>query len=234
MRLARGGDMPTAPVGPPANVVMPVQAPAPEPTMHSTPFDPMLHPSGMAFVRLDSGTEPSTRGYAARLASIRTLSGSLRAQLLERRSKGKNTGETFGGVSSPVVEVRGNGELGIAPRAAHVLVRYALDKEPWFFREDLIIGFDLALVFENGRLSTPEGESVPMVQLRGGGTVLVEVPRAAVALDVRSGQGLSVRREAVLGWHGRIVPRALSTHEAPCSQRGLVAFAGEGRVLILA
>jgi hypothetical protein len=204
--------------------------PEPEPTLFSVPFDPSIHPSGLAFVRLDG----SDRGYAARLASIRTLAGALRAQHLERRSKGKSTQETFGGVSSPVVELRGSGEVGIAPKAGHVLVRYQLDRDAWFFREDLISGFDLALTFENGRLSSGDGELVPMVQLRGAGTVLVEVPRAAVALDVRSGQGLSVRREAILGWHGRIVPRGLPAHEAPCSQRGLVAFAGDGQVLILA
>lgn len=205
--------------------------PDPEPTLFVAPFDPTIHPSGMAFVRLEAVGE---RGYAARLSSIRTLSGALRAQHLERRQKGKPSGETFGGVASPVVELRGAGELGIAPKAGHVLVRYAVDRDPWFFREDLVAGFDLALSFENGRLTSAEGEALPMVQLRGGGAVLVEVPRAAVAIEVRSGQGLSVRREAVLGWHGRIVPRGLSTHEAPCNQRGLVAFAGDGRVFVLA
>ena len=38
--------------------------------------------------------------------------------------------------------------------------------------------------------------------------------------------------EVVLGWFGRLVPRALAPSEAACGQRGLVSFAGEGRVLI--
>jgi hypothetical protein len=36
----------------------------------------------------------------------------------------------------------------------------------------------------------------------------------------------------VLGWFGRLVPRALPASEAPCGQRGLVSFLGEGRVLV--
>jgi len=53
-----------------------------------------------------------------------------------------------------------------------------------------------------------------------------------VALAVHTERSLSVRREVILGWFGRLVPRAIASADAPCGQRGLVSFAGEGRVLL--
>ena len=53
-----------------------------------------------------------------------------------------------------------------------------------------------------------------------------------ITLKVKPNRGMSVRREVILGWFGRLVPRALAPSEAPCGQRGLVSFAGEGRVLV--
>jgi hypothetical protein len=49
---------------------------------------------------------------------------------------------------------------------------------------------------------------------------------------VRADQSLSLRALAVLGWHGRIVPRALAPSEAPAGVRGFVSFTGEGTVLL--
>jgi uncharacterized protein (AIM24 family) len=101
-----------------------------------------------------------------------------------------------------------------------------------FVREEVLLGFDGELSFENGRLATGEGEFVAIVQLRGKGAVLLEAIGEILTLEVQGNRGLSVRREVILGWFGRLVPRALAPSEAPCGQRGLVSFAGEGRVLV--
>ena len=61
---------------------------------------------------------------------------------------------------------------------------------------------------------------------------LLEAIGEILTLEVHANRGLSVRREVILGWFGRLVPRALAPSEAPCGQRGLVSFAGEGRVLV--
>jgi hypothetical protein len=53
-----------------------------------------------------------------------------------------------------------------------------------------------------------------------------------MTFEVHQGRGLVVRREVLLAWFGRIVPRALGAVDAPGGQRGLVSFAGEGRVLV--
>lgn len=187
----------------------------------------VLHPSGVALVR----TAPAT-GFAARLEALRASSNALSMKLLERHMKGKPTGESFGGVGSPLVHVSGEGQLVLAPRAGRKLSSFSLDDDMCFVREEVLLGFDGELTFENGRLATGEGEFVAVVQLKGKGAVLLEAIGEFLTLEVQGSRGLSVRREVILGWFGRLVPRALAPSEAPCGQRGLVSFAGEGRVLV--
>ncbi len=187
-----------------------------------------VHPSGVALVK----TAESGSGFAARLESLRASSNGLAMKLLERQVKGKPTGESFGGVGSPVVHATGDGQLVLAPRAGRKLSSFVLEEEMCFVREEVLLGFDGGLGYENGRLATGEGEFVAVVQLRGKGGVLLEAIGEIITLEVKANRGMSVRREVILGWFGRLVPRALAPSEAPCGQRGLVSFAGEGRVLV--
>jgi uncharacterized protein (AIM24 family)/DNA-binding SARP family transcriptional activator len=190
----------------------------------------VVHASGVALVRTAAAT-----GFAARLEALRVSSNALTMKLLERHVKGKPTGESFGGVGSPLVHATGEGQLVLAPRAGRKLSSFTLEPgthDMCFVREEVLLGFDGELVFENGRLATGEGEFVAVVQLRGKGAVLLEAIGEILTLEVQGNRGLSVRREVVLGWFGRLVPRALAPSEAPCGQRGLVSFAGEGRVLV--
>ena len=187
----------------------------------------VVHPSGVALVRT-----AAVAGFAARLEALRACSNALSMKLLERQVKGKSTGESFGGVGSPLVHATGEGQLVLAPRAGRKLSSFKLEDDMCFVREEVLLGFDGELTFENGRLATGEGEFVAVVQLRGRGVVLLEGIGDILTLEVHGSRGLSVRREVVLGWFGRLVPRALAPSEAPCGQRGLVSFAGEGRVLV--
>ncbi|HEY8077356.1 MAG TPA: tetratricopeptide repeat protein [Labilithrix sp.] len=187
----------------------------------------VLHPSGVALVHTN------VTGFSARLESMRVQSNGLTLRTLERQAKGKPTGESFGGVASPLVHASGDGQLVLGPRHGRKLSCFTLQDELCFAREEVLLGFDGALVYENGRLATGEGEFVAVVQLRGKGAVLLEAIGDVLSLHVASNaRGLSVRREVILGWFGRLVPRALAASEAPCGQRGLVSFAGEGRVLV--
>lgn len=186
-----------------------------------------LHGSGAALVH----TAPDT-GFAVRLEALRASSNNLDMKLLERQAKGTSTGESFGGVGSPVVHVTGDGQLLLSPRSGRTLSSFALDDAICFVREDVLLGFDGVLTFENGRLAGGEGEFVPIVQLRGTGAVLIECIGEVLALEVQRNQGLRVRREVLLGWFGQLVPRALTPGEAPGGQRGLFSFAGVGRILV--
>jgi uncharacterized protein (AIM24 family) len=188
----------------------------------------VLHPSGVALVH----STAAEMGFAARLESIRVQQSGLGMKLLERNVKGKPSGESFGGITSPMVLASGEGHLVLGARPGRKLSAFAVDGEICFVREDVLLGFSGGLAFENGRLTTGEGESVPVVQLRGDGGVLLETIGEILTMSVRADRSLSARREVILGWFGRLVPRAIAPSDAPCGQRGLVGFAGEGRVLI--
>ncbi|MDB4946264.1 MAG: Tetratricopeptide 2 repeat protein [Labilithrix sp.] len=216
---------------PPADVPSGAAAEAPPAETSAAPTV-VVHASGVALV----GSVPAG-GFAARLESLRASSSGLSLKVLERVAKGKPTGESFGGAFSPIALATGEGQLLLAPRPGRKLTAFSLGsgdgEDPMcFVREEVLLGFDGALTFENGKLAAGEGELVAVVQLRGTGTVVVEAIGEILTLDVRENAGMSVRREVVLGWFGRLVPRALAATEAPCGQRGLVAFAGEGRVLV--
>jgi uncharacterized protein (AIM24 family) len=238
----RGGKLEPPPEPPEHQKTLPPPLHEPEPVppppvselaaQSSVDFPPngglVMHPSGVALVRTLEGTG----GFSARLEAVRASSNSLAMKLLERQTKGKPTGESFGGVGSPMINAAGDGQLVLAPRAGRRLSSFVLDDEMCFVREPILLGFDAALAYENGRLATGEGEFVVVVQLRGKGAVILEALGEIITLKVKPNRGMSVRREVVLGWFGRLVPRALAPSEAPCGQRGLVSFAGEGRVLV--
>lgn len=187
----------------------------------------ILDPSGLALVRVTKDV-----GFAARLESLRAQQSGLDMKLLERHAKGNPTGESFGGIASPMVLVSGDGQLVLAARPGRKLNAFLVGADMWFAREDVLLGFGGGLVFENGRLTTGDGEWVPVVQLRGDGSILLESIGEILSLAVRPDRSLSARREVILGWSGRLVPRSLPPSDAPCGQRGLVSFAGEGHVLI--
>lgn len=189
----------------------------------------VMHPSGVALVHVSQGAS-----FAARLEAIRASSSTLTFEVLERNMKGRNAGETFGGNSTPMVRATGDGQLALGARADRTLAPLTLrdDANVAFAREDVVLGFDGTLVFENGRLATGDGEFLAVVQFRGTGAVLVETRSGVLSLDVQANRGVRVRREMILGWFGRLVPQALPASEAPCGQHGLVTFTGHGRVLI--
>lgn len=189
----------------------------------------VLHASGLALVALGPASS-----FAARGESIRASSSSLAMKTLERHARGKPTGESFGGPGSPVVHATGEGQLVLGPRHGRRIISFALADEVCFVREEVVLGFDGPLVFDNGRLSSGDGDTIAIVQLRGSGAVLLETTGETLSLEVQHGRGLCARRDVVLAWFGRIVARALSAGEAPGGQHGLVSFAGEGRVLVAA
>jgi len=194
---------------------------------------------GTRLARVELDATHSARGFAFRLESLRSYAGTIDAEILARQMRAEavptngTPGETFGGIGTPFASMKGPGQLILGPRPAQRIVAFVLHEQIVFFREDVMLGFDLSLPYENGRLGWGSGpsEGTPLVQLRGTGTVLLELGADVLALDVKPG-GISVRKDVVVGWAGRLLPRALSGDEAPGGQRGLVAFSGEGVVLV--
>lgn len=178
----------------------------------------------------------TTDGFACRQAALRGLVGSNsaspKAEPLPRVVRGKPQEEPLGGVP-PLLGYSGANRLVLGPGSpGNKLHAFLLRDEVAFVREDLLIGFDSALSYESGRLAVGDGEAALVVQLRGSGPIVIETKHALGALEILENEAVTVRRELVVGWYGRLLPRAITPSEAPAGQRGLIAFAGEGSLLI--
>ena len=194
-----------------------------------------MHPSGLVVVR------PELE-FAARLDAVRSYTGDLSAEVLLRQTRTQSS-EPFGGIAAPIQRLRASGPLVLGPRPSYRLVPVQIDAEVVFLREDAILGFDLKIAYENGRLSFSEAEGTSMrpggadgnlhvVQFRGSGVIVLELLDPVVAVPVTPQRSVTARRESIVGWHGRILPRSLPLSEAPLGQRGLVTFAGDGSLLL--
>ncbi len=194
---------------------------------------------GSHLARIEVDAELSPQGFAFRVDALRSYHGALDPELLPRQTRATAThpadgpGETFGGIGTPFASMKPPGQLLVGPRAAQRIHAFTLHDEVVFFREAVVLGFDLSLHYENGRLGLGAADAVPIVQLRGQGTLLLEISADLLALEVKAG-GLTVRKEVVVGWIGRLLPRPLSAGEAPGGQHGLLGFSGEGTVLVSA
>jgi hypothetical protein len=192
------------------------------------------HPSGVVLVR----TGEAGGAFAGRLDALRVVAGTVTTRVLYRRSRDAETLEPLGGSSAPVLQIAGDAQLVFGPRAGGRLTLLVVEDDLAFVREDLLAGFDLALVYENGRVgleagaSASAGEAVSVVQLRGRGSFVVEANGELGSLPSRPGQPLLVQRDWIVGWFGRLLTRALLPAEAPGGRRGLVGFWGEGTVLV--
>lgn len=215
-----------------------------------------VHPSGLVLVQTATDGPHGARPFAARLEAVRVSQGTLHTTLLQRRVRDKATQEVLGGMASPLVEIRGNADLVLGARNGHRLFPLELHDDVAFVREDLLLGFELTLAYENGRISHDEGEPIAVVQLRGTGTLVLELlrgdgPLAAhaaygadggalphgwkegfLAIECAAARTTVVKREWVIGWIGHLLPRPIPFAEAPAGQRGLVSFTGEGTVLV--
>jgi uncharacterized protein (AIM24 family) len=176
-------------------------------------------------------TDEETEQFAGRLDALRGYTGTLGTRVLERQSRAISH-EPFGGLGAPLVRIKSSGTLVLGPRPSHRLVPLMLEGDLAFVREEYVLGFDLRLSFENGRLGFGEGETLPFAQFKGNGVVVLELLDPMVVVDVAAKSGATVRRESIVGWTGRLLPRALAPSESPSGQRGLVNFSGDGSLLM--
>jgi uncharacterized protein (AIM24 family) len=189
----------------------------------------MLHPSGVALAQTRANP---ARSFTARAESLRATQGGPTTTLMPRRGHEGDTAGVLGGIASPFVRVDGDSELVIGPRAGRRIIALELHDDVAFAIEDLLMGFELSLVYESGLLALDGAESISVVQLRGSGAVLLELVAGFVTLGVSVARPVSARREFIVGWLGRLHPSAVPASEAPGGQRGIVAFSGDGTVLL--
>ena len=177
-------------------------------------------------------SEPAEE-FAARFDALRAYTGTFQSSILERRGRGASSSETFGGIATPLLKVRGEGDLIFGPRPTRQLNVCTLRDDVLFLREDALLVFDLAISYENGRLPRTDEEPLAIVQLRGSGSVAFDVIERLRSIDVTGSHPATVRAQSVVGWTGRILPRAVPIAEAPAGQRGLLGFSGEGTVFLV-
>jgi hypothetical protein len=174
-------------------------------------------------------------GFVARLDLARAahaLAPPLRAMVLSKLSQGRYGDQPLGPPDRPLSLLQGPLRLVLAPGRGRSLLVFELEGSFVYVREELLGAFDASLLYENGRLPAGDGEQAPMVQVRGSGFVVLDLPLQTASVQVAGGLDAMVRREAVLGWTGRMMPRALSISEAPAGTRGWVVFSGLGSVLV--
>jgi uncharacterized protein (AIM24 family) len=186
-----------------------------------------LHQSGLVLVQAASG-------FITRLDLVRSMAfpNGVTATALHRRLRGRSTDEPLGGAASPLVELSGRGELVLAPAAGQKLLPIVPNQDALYLREEAVGAFELLVAWENGRVAVGDGDAVSMMLFRGDGSVIASLPERVCAIDLMEGRSAAMRLSAVLGWVGRVVPRALLASEAPAGVRGFVVFAGEGTVLL--
>ncbi|MCC6216913.1 MAG: tetratricopeptide repeat protein [Polyangiaceae bacterium] len=155
------------------------------------------------------------------------------ATQLLRRARGRETAEPLGGAHAPFVQLEGLGHvlLGARPGCDPTVVE--LTDDFLYVRESALLAFDGRLRHEHGRVPDGEGDHVAVVQLSGRGAVVVEHERPVRSLRTTAERPLLARGADVLGWMGRLVPRAASPEEAPLGTRGFLAFSGDGALLVL-
>ncbi|MFO0591934.1 MAG: tetratricopeptide repeat protein [Polyangiaceae bacterium] len=184
------------------------------------------HPSGLVLVQ-------AANGFAVRLDVVRSMTlGAPAGDPLPRRVRGRVVEEPLGGAASPLLAMPPKSELCLAPQEEQRLLVIALADEPLYLREDALAGLELDVAYENGRLPVGDGEAIPMVQLKGPGSVVASVPQPCHAVEVMDGRNLTVRAAHVVAWTGRLLPRALLASEAPAGAHHLCTFTGEGMVLL--
>jgi uncharacterized protein (AIM24 family) len=232
-------------VPPPPDAPTPLSLPAPAGERHVAPSlfaqateaPVALHARGVLLVKTTD-----EQAFAAKLESLRVVVGTAVTRVLHRRLRDADTHDVLGGIGSPIVRVSGSAQLVLGAKSGHTLVPIALEDELAFIREEALLGFELRLAYENGRLALEApgeggrapGEGAHLVQLRGTGAVVLELAGELASVPCTPGHALLVRREWIVGWLGRLVPRASPPAESPSGQRGLIAFSGEGTVLVCA
>jgi tetratricopeptide (TPR) repeat protein/uncharacterized protein (AIM24 family) len=222
---------PTAPEPPPS----PRPAPSRSPAELADAVALLLPAQGM---RADGDTlvvvrvEPSA---AVRLRAARLLlpqGEPFRCTALRRRSRGQELSEPLGGVTAPIGLLEGAGHAVLAAEPGRVLRALHLQDRRLYLRESRLVAFESTIHYENGRLARSDAEPLAMVQLSGCGQVLVETHAGLRSVQVGAGPAVTVEADRVLGWYGRLLPRATPPEQAPGGMPSYVGFVGEGTLLL--
>jgi uncharacterized protein (AIM24 family) len=166
------------------------------------------------------------------LAAVR---GAVRLVPEMKRFRGRATEKPFGEGPDRVLRASGEGAL-LFRAGSRRLAAVDLGGESGYFREEVVLGFEDQLAFENGRVASRLGTDLNLVHLRGRGRLLLATAGELVALAASADAPVRVPLAVVAGWTGNLTPRLSPLLEGsdPADPAAPLAveLAGEGRVLL--
>lgn len=195
-----------------------------------------------ALVRPDDGDHPFevsdtgallirvTDRVFARTSSVYATGGHLEFEPAHRRSRGANIDERFDHGGDPLAVVTGAGYLVAFPDRGRFTAVY-LDDDILYLREEKVFAFSDTLRWENGNIPGLRGK-LPVVQFRGDGAVAFRTARTVTPIKLPASGTMFVDSAALVGWIGRVVPRAVMPAAGGPMTGVCVECTGEGVVLV--
>jgi uncharacterized protein (AIM24 family)/thioredoxin-like negative regulator of GroEL len=178
---------------------------------------------GVLIVRVDGRIYSRTEG-------VDVTGGDLSYETTTRRVRGAQTGEPFASGERQMYLVSGKGILIASPLGGE-FTAVQLDDDIFYLREDVVFAFEPGVRWENGHVPGSRAR-IPMVQFRGSGAVAFRTPRPLLAVKLAPERTLYIDANALAGWIGRVVPRAVSPQGTSRLSELFVECTGEGVVLV--
>ena len=185
------------------------------------PFE--ISAGGVLIVRIDGRMFARTEG-------VDITGGDLSYEATTRRVRGAQTGEPFASGERQMYLVSGKGILVASPLGGE-FTAVQLDDDIFYLREDIVFAFEPGVRWENGHVPGSRAR-IPMVQFRGSGAVAFRTPRPLLAVKLAPERTLYIDANALAGWIGRVVPRAVSPQGTSRLSELFVECTGEGVVLV--
>ncbi len=184
----------------------------------------------------------SMEQLAVRMSAVRGLvpGGELGLTPVLRQSRGRTLDEAIGEGAEALVLLSGPARLVLGCQSGRLVVTQ-LEGQHLYLREEQVIAFEAGVQHESGRLPRGGGHHDRVLQLSGRGAVVFQGGQLLEAMDCRAETPIWVAVDSVVGWTGRLVPRAVDLAEqlshsgaasAPAESPRLVSFSGDGAVFL--
>lgn len=167
----------------------------------------------------------------SRLTGLRAVRGELRASPASRTSRGEAQ-EAFLGGREPVMRCRAPISAVIAAKEDHHFFLLQLQRgETLFLREEYLFAFSGTVKVENAKLSFGKSEA-QIANLGGPGQVAMQLRAAPNSISVFEGESVYVDPRSLVGWTGRLFPRAQRGTAPYAALAPDLVFRGEGAILL--
>lgn len=169
----------------------------------------------------------------SRVDGLLLVSGAVKYEPEMKRFRGRTTDQAFGEGERRMTRATGKGVMIVGAPEKQRFVSVDLAEESAYFREEVVFAFEEAVMFENGRIPSEVTGDMDLVHLRGKGKVLVRIPGALRAHQVRMDEPVTVPLERLVGWFGNVTPKllTLAVEESGAVVKGGAELSGEGYVL---